>query len=147
MSRLPRRPFTQPLITPLLAGLAAACAAASAPAATLTLQVERVTAPGELMVAVYDQAGQWLKTPARSLRQPAAAGTMTLQLADLPEGDYAVSLFIDRNANGQLDRNAMGMPIEPYAFSNDAAGVFGPPGFEQAKLRVAGDTRAVIHLP
>lgn len=131
----------------VLAGLSALCAASPAPAATLTLQVEHVAAPGELMVAVYDRAGQWLKQPARSLRQPAAAGTMTVQLADLPDGDYAVSLFVDGNANGQLDRNAMGVPIEPYAFSNDAVGNFGPPSFEQARLRVGGDTRAVIRLP
>ncbi len=141
-----KRLLTYPL-TAALAAAAALCMAAPAPAATLTLQIEHVNAPGELMVAVYDQAGQWLKQPARSLRQPATAGTMTLQLADLPEGDYAVSLFVDRNANGQLDRNALGMPIEPYAFSNDAAGSFGPPSFEQARFRIGGDTSAVIHLP
>ncbi|MFO1340273.1 MAG: DUF2141 domain-containing protein [Burkholderiaceae bacterium] len=134
-------------LTAALAAVAALCMAAPAPAATLTVQVERVSAPGELMVAVYNQAGQWLKQPARSLRQPATSGTMTVQLPDLPDGDYAVSLFVDRNANGQLDRNAMGMPIEPYAFSNDAVGSFGPPSFEQARVRISGDTLAVIHLP
>lgn len=127
--------------------LALLAAAAPASAATLTLEVQQVAAPGELMVAIYDQAGQWLKQPLRGLRQAAAAGTMTVQVSDLPDGDYAVSLFVDRNANGKLDSNAMGMPTEPYAFSNDAAGNFGPPSFDKAKLSVKGDTRAVIHLP
>ncbi|HEX5686998.1 MAG TPA: DUF2141 domain-containing protein [Ideonella sp.] len=121
--------------------------AAPATAATLTIEVQQVATPGELMVAVFDQAGQWLKQPLRGLRQAAAAGTMTVQVPDLPDGDYAVSLFVDRNANGKLDSNAIGMPTEPYAFSNDAAGNFGPPSFDKAKLSVKGDTRAVIHLP
>lgn len=116
-------------------------------AATLTVEVQQVVAPGDLMIAVYDQSGQWLKQPLRGLRQAAVAGTMTVQVPDLPDGDYAVSLFIDRNANGKLDSNAIGMPTEPYAFSNDAAGNFGPPAFDQARFSVKGDTRAVIHLP
>lgn len=121
--------------------------ASSASAATLTVEVQQVVAPGDLLVAVYDQSGQWLKQPLRGLRQPAVAGTMTVQVPDLPDGDYAISLFIDRNANGQLDSNAVGIPTEPYGFSNDAAGNFGPPAFDKARFSVKGDTRAVIHLP
>lgn len=127
--------------------LLSALVTGSASAATLTVEVQQVAAPGDLMIAVYDQAGQWLKQPLRGLRQAAVAGTMTVQVPDLPDGDYAVSLFIDRNANGKLDSNAIGMPTEPYAFSNDAAGNFGPPAFDQARFSVKGDTRAVIHLP
>lgn len=124
-----------------------ALAAGNAPAATLTVEVQQVVAPGDLMIAVFDQPGQWLKQPLRGLRQAAVAGTMTVQVPDLPDGDYAVSLFVDRNGNAKLDSNAIGLPTEPYGFSNDATGNFGPPGFEQARFSVKGDTRAVIHLP
>lgn len=127
--------------------LCAALLATPASAATLTIEVQQVAAPGNLMVAIYDQADQWLKTPLRGLRQAAVAGTMTVEVPDMPEGDYAVSLFLDRNSNGKLDTNPLGMPTEPYAFSNDAAGAYGPPRYEQARFRVQGDTRAVIHLP
>ncbi|MFX8281946.1 DUF2141 domain-containing protein, partial [Acinetobacter baumannii] len=48
-------------------------------------------------------------------------------------------VFQDANGNGRLDMNAMGMPVEPFGFSNDAVGNFGPPRFEQAVLTpVAG---------
>ncbi|WP_374567317.1 DUF2141 domain-containing protein [Ideonella sp.] len=137
--------FSLPLLP---ATLLAAALAGPACAATLTIEVQQVaTAQGNLMVAIYDQADQWLKTPLRGLRQAAVAGTMTLQVPDMPEGDYAVSLFLDRNGNGKLDTNPLGMPTEPYAFSNDAAGAYGPPRYEQARFSVQGDTRAVIHLP
>lgn len=139
-----------PTFRPLLATLALAAATATITtthAATLTLQVEPLAGEGELLVAVFDQPAQWLQQPVRSLRQPLQAGAMRVALADLPDGDYAVTLFVDRNANGRLDRNAMGVPTEPYGFSNDAFGQFGPPSFEQARLTVRGDTHAVIRLP
>jgi len=141
--------MSAPMPRALTAALSCLAFAATQPAsaATLTIEVQQVAAPGDLMVAVYDQAGQWLKQPLRGLRQAASAGTMTVQVPDLPDGDYAVSLFVDRNANGKLDSNAMGMPTEPYAFSNDAVGNFGPPSFDKARFSVKGDTRAVIHLP
>lgn len=143
-----------PTLRPTLAALATLTVALSgavftstASAATLTLDIQQASGSGELMVAVFNDAGQWLKKPVRAARQPLQDGPISLQLADLPDGDYAISLFIDRNANGKLDSNAMGMPTEPYAFSNDAIGNFGPPSFDKAKFSVSGDTRAVIRLP
>lgn len=143
-----------PTLRPTLAALAtltvaltSAAFTSTASAATLTLDIQQASGSGELMVAVFNDAGQWLKKPVRAARQPLQDGPISLQLADLPDGDYAISLFIDRNANGKLDSNAMGMPTEPYAFSNDAIGNFGPPSFDKAKFSVSGDTRAVIRLP
>jgi uncharacterized protein (DUF2141 family) len=141
-----RRPALAALAT-LVVAVAGATVATTAAAATLTLEVQQASGSGELMVAVFNDAGQWLKKPVRAARQPLQDGPISVQLADLPDGDYAISLFIDRNANGKLDSNAMGIPTEPYAFSNDAAGNFGPPSFAQARFSVSGDTRAVIRLP
>lgn len=123
-------------------------AAMPAPAATLTLDVQQASAtPGALMIALYDQASPWLKKPLRAFRQAAGPGTTSVTLSDLPDGDYAISLFVDVNGNGRLDTNALGAPIEPYGFSNDASGSFGPPSFDQARIAVQGDTRALIRLP
>lgn len=140
------RPTLATLAT-LTVALSGAVFTSTASAATLTLDIQQASGSGELMVAVFNDAGQWLKKPVRAARQPLQDGPISLQLADLPDGDYAISLFIDRNANGKLDSNAMGMPTEPYAFSNDAIGNFGPPSFDKAKFSVSGDTRAVIRLP
>ena len=123
-------------------------AAVSTHAATLTVDVQQASAtPGALMIALYDQASPWLKKPLRALRQVAGGGTTTVTLSDLPDGDYAISLFIDVNGNGRLDTNALGAPTEPYGFSNDASGSYGPPSFDQARIVVQGDTRTLIRLP
>ena len=37
----------------------------------------------------------------------------------LPYGHYAVAIYHDVNNNGKLDKNALGIPTEPYAFSNN----------------------------
>ena len=49
---------------------------------------------------------------------------------NLPYGWYGVSLYHDENGNGQMDKNAMGIPKEAYGFSNNAKGFFGRPDFK-----------------
>lgn len=120
--------------------LAALLAPLAVSAAELTLELNGLDnqrlGGAQLMVAVYSDAGNWLGKPAVGQRfalgADAASGQVTVQLTGLPDGPLAISLFQDTNANGKLDSNAMGMPTEPYGFSNNAAGNFGPPTFEQA---------------
>lgn len=64
-------------------------------------------------------------------------------VGDLPPGRYAVAVFHDVNDNGKLDTNLMSMPTEPYGFSNDAVGNFGPPGFEQAAIELTAQGSAI----
>jgi uncharacterized protein (DUF2141 family) len=66
---------------------------------------------------------------------------------DLDPGTYAVAVFQDLDGDGKLSRASLGPPSEPYAFSNDARGTFGPPKFQQAAVRLqAGDAEIVIAL-
>ena len=55
---------------------------------------------------------------------------------NLPYGWYGVSLFHDKNQNGQLDTNAMGIPKEAYGFSNNAKGFFGKPDYTKVKFEL-----------
>ena len=54
--------------------------------------------------------------------------------ANLPYGWYGVSIYHDENANGKLDKYAMGIPREAYGFSNNARGFFGKPGYKDVKF-------------
>jgi uncharacterized protein (DUF2141 family) len=49
--------------------------------------------------------------------------------ADMP---VAINAFHDRNNNGELDRNFLGIPSEKYGFSRGARSQRGPPPFEEA---------------
>jgi len=128
--------------------VAALFASSLAQAADLTVEVAGLKdAKGQVLVAVYDRADTFLKQPARAAMAAAQAGKVRLVISDLPAGDYAVTVFQDKNDNGALDTNPVGMPIEPYGFSNDAAGRMGPPSFEQARVHLAeSGSQTVINL-
>ncbi len=57
-------------------------------------------------------------------------------LNNIPYGLYTIKVFHDENANGKLDTNVLGMPVERYGFSNQARGQFGPPPFAKAVFRL-----------
>jgi len=136
------------LVLPLLM-TAATATAINAQAASLELTVTGLSRnEGHVLVAVFDQAELWLKgKPLRSARAKVEGGEIKLQLDDLPEGaTLALSVVHDLNDNKRLDMNAIGMPTEPYGFSNNASGNFGPPSFEAAKLVLNGSTKHSIKL-
>ncbi|HJW57163.1 MAG TPA: DUF2141 domain-containing protein [Burkholderiaceae bacterium] len=129
--------------------MAVALASASlAQAADLTVEVAGVkNAKGKVMVAVFNRAEDFLDKPVQAAAVDAQPGTVRLVFAGLPAGDYALSVFQDENRNGALDTNPAGMPIEPYGFSNDAAGNDGPPSFQQALAHLpAAGGKVTIHL-
>ncbi|MCC2545444.1 DUF2141 domain-containing protein [Hymenobacter sp. BT175] len=62
---------------------------------------------------------------------------------DLPPGEWAVALTQDTNNNDRLDKNMMGIPTEPYAFSNNIRPKFSAPGFDECKFVVKGPAQVV----
>lgn len=66
----------------------------------------------------------------------ADAATVTIAIDDLSAGEYAISLYHDINGNEELDTNIMGIPKEPFGFSNDAMGTFGAPSFKKSTIVV-----------
>jgi len=52
----------------------------------------------------------------------------------IPYGTYAIKLYHDKNGNGELDTNFMGVPQEKYGFSNNASGLLGPAKWDDAKF-------------
>ncbi|MDN3575386.1 DUF2141 domain-containing protein [Chitinimonas viridis] len=111
--------------------------AGAAQAADLTITVNGLaSAEGKVLLAAYDSADTFLKRPVGISMADAQAGSVKAVISNLKAGDYAISLYQDKNANKKLDSNLVGMPTEPYGFSRDAAGSFGPPSFEQARISV-----------
>jgi uncharacterized protein (DUF2141 family) len=96
---------------------------------------------GKVIIALFDSAEGFEKDGAfvrSAFVEPENRGAVW-SFGDLPFGEYAVRLFHDENGNEKLDTNWMGIPKEPYGFSNDARGKFGPPGYEAAKFLFDSD--------
>lgn len=115
----------------------------SAHAGELTVEVSGVSqTKGEIQVALFNQKGQWLRKPLER-KKAAASAKFSVTFENLPEGEYAISVFHDVNGNDELDKNMIGIPSEPYGFSNDATVSFGPPSFDDAKFKVSQDKKKI----
>lgn len=111
--------------------------AVPAGAANLTINIAGIKSPsGKIHLAAYKSSETFLKSPALVTQADIAANTVTATLHDLPAGDYAVSIYQDINSNNKLDTNFMGIPSEPYGFSNNVVSHFGPPSFAESKFAV-----------
>lgn len=89
---------------------------------------------GKLYVAVYDTEESFLKETMTGTIVEINNGKATATFDNLMYGTYAISSFYDKNDNGKLDTNFLGIPKEPTAMSNNAKGSFGPPKFKDAKF-------------
>lgn len=117
--------------------LALALVAPLAHAADLVIHVDDVkSASGQVMAALYDSAGAFLKQPVRAAQAQADKAGTTLVFHDVAPDDYGVAVFHDANGNGRMDKNLMGTPTRPIAFSNNVQGRIGPPAFDAVKLAV-----------
>ena len=103
---------------------------------------------GYVMAALFNSADTFLGPNAvGGVRIEVKNGHADFDLKDIPAGDYAISLFQDVDSNGELAKNAFGIPTEPYGFSNDAPIRFGPPKWEAARFSVGtGTTTQTITL-
>jgi uncharacterized protein (DUF2141 family) len=103
-------------------------------------------ARGSLRIAMFDNEESFLNTPnAIYLKVLEVNDTLErkLSIPNLPEGDYAVAVFHDLNKNGRLNTNWLGIPTEPYAFSNDAGRKWKKPGFEDARFSLKEHSKVV----
>jgi uncharacterized protein (DUF2141 family) len=88
---------------------------------------------GSLRVALFDSADSFTDEPLLAAVLPVDSAAAEWRLT-LPRGVYAVAAIHDRDGNGELNTNLLGMPRERYGFSNGARGSFGPPSFDDASF-------------
>jgi len=94
---------------------------------------------GDIRIAIYNNNDSFLKTPFKVAIIKPNSEVVNLVILDLPEGEYAISLYQDKNTNEDLDMGMFG-PKEPYGFSNNAKGNFGPAKFTDAKFEVTSNS-------
>lgn len=83
----------------------------------------------------------WLKKPVKSAIARANTARPICVFSGVRLGTYGLSAFHDKNGNGKLDTNFLGMPTEDYCASNDARGFMGPPSFDDSKFSYGGGKR------
>ena len=124
-------------------------------AATVIVKVNNIEKKGEMHLAIYDDAevfenddgekGGAAKGIIQGVIEDVETGSVTYTF-ELPDGTYAIGIFVDKNYNNKMDRNFFGVPKEQFGFSNNAKGNFGPPSFEDASFTVSNDIKIEIDL-
>jgi len=69
-----------------------------------------------------------------------------LVINDLPKGDYAISMYHDKNADGKCNLNFLGVPTEPYGFSNNFRPKFSAPTFTDCQFNLNTNETLKIKL-
>jgi uncharacterized protein (DUF2141 family) len=118
-------------------------------AANLTVTVENITEnKGKVHVVIYD-AANWLAS-----KPDKFAGSQSVDITERKEdgplltdielepGEYGAFVYHDRNANFKFDKNFIGLPREPFAFSGPFAKL-GMPKFKECKFVVREDGAAI----
>jgi len=126
-------------------------AAAVAPA-SVTITFKGITRPtgmirGQLFADEASYAGKGGAAPAAQFVLPVSGDSVSTMVTGLAPGRYAVKSFHDVDGDGKMGANPFGIPTEPFAFSNDAKGAFGPAAWADAAFEVvAGDTAHAITI-
>ena len=152
----PIRSETEPAMMPtqppaLTAGTARGANPESRPAAnadnlSARLKVSGVRpGQGPVRVAVFSEGSDFPnhEKAATTLTLPSKANLTEGSVDALPSGKFALAVYQDLNNDGKLNRSNFGLPMEPYGFSNNARGQFGPPSFQAAMLE-AGQPSTTI---
>lgn len=138
------------LLAPVLIGTGLLSSSANAEEARLQLTVAGIDPlQGQIGIAVFTDKESYKsgKGAVVEAMVKADAATVSAALKGLPAGDCAIKIYHDVNGNGELDTNLMGMPTEPFGFSNGAVARFGPPSFDKASFVLgAGDNTHTIKL-
>jgi uncharacterized protein (DUF2141 family) len=129
--------------------LLVALAAKPASAASLEIVIENsLVAEGQIMIRLLQGEAEFKgESPAyAALQRRATMGEMRFVIDDLPDAEYGLQVMHDTNGNGELDTNFVGMPREPWAFSNNATGNMGPPKWQDIKFSLDSDSQQSIRL-
>jgi uncharacterized protein (DUF2141 family) len=95
---------------------------------------------GRIELGLYDDPNVFLSTTEqyRWLLKPVDSYTVIIAIDSIPEGWYAISLMHDLNSNGEMEKNFIGIPLEPYGFSKNIKPRFSKPDFEDAQFYYNG---------
>lgn len=109
----------------------------------LYVNVQNVqSADGLIAVTLYaDNAKKFLAKKGSLYvgRVPAKAGTTRVCIHVPKPGMYGLAVYHDKDSNRKFNRSGVGLPAEPYGFSNNASTFLGLPSFKSVRMKVAKD--------
>jgi uncharacterized protein (DUF2141 family) len=116
----------------------------------LTVVIRNIKYKNTIRIGVFASAKDFLKDTQTfkdySISVPENQTSVSLVIDDLPEGEYAIALYQDRNEDKRLNRNFLGIPTEPFGVSNNIKPMFAPPSYDDCRFRFYADQTLTIGL-
>ena len=97
-----------------------------------------------LHIELLDASGVVFET--RSIALAPHATRQTFSVREVEQEEIAIRLFQDLDGDGELDKNAFGIPTEPFGFSNDPVIRFGPPSTKEILIDLRAKTFTKIRM-
>lgn len=102
------------------------------------------SAGGKVRIAVFSKPETFLTNELfRAESIEVEASTVFTELT-LPLGTYAISAYHDMNNDSKLNVNFLGIPKEPYGFSNNPRRGIGPASFSESSFTFGKDQQELI---
>ncbi|MFT5077980.1 MAG: hypothetical protein ACI825_000734 [Planctomycetota bacterium] len=108
---------------------------------TITVNVPIPSEDGSVLFSLQTK-DNWLTGGVENLEGQIADGKATVTFENVVSGDYAITLFWDKNGNKKMDFEPSGRPKEMYGVSNNVINM-GPPQWSDAVFTVAGEPRVL----
>ena len=102
---------------------------------------------GRILVSLYNgKADYSAHKSAKSTALTINNGSATWTLDSISAGEYILSAFHDENVNGKLDASENGIPVEGFAFSNNAQPKMGPPNPQDMLFSIKENENATQNI-
>jgi uncharacterized protein (DUF2141 family) len=103
---------------------------------------------GLVVIGIYDNPTEYLKKgKAYKLSSHQVNGNqLEINVKNIPKGTYAISLYQDVNSDAEFNTNVVGIPLEPYGFSNGFNRKWSKPTFDDCKFEFKDSKTVKIEL-
>lgn len=114
---------------------------------SLKISIQNQNLKGVAYLSLYRNSEGFLKPSKafKNIKFDLKDNNTLLTVKDVPQGEYAFTLFVDENNNGVLDTNIFKIPKEPSAFSNNYKPKF-KPSFDSAKFFVDNSVESIQNI-
>ena len=115
----------------------------------LTIKISNIEKiKGEIKVGIFDADTHFLKEgyAIKNYSIKVEKNTAILTITDLPKGEYAVTMYHDQNSDNECNKNFIGIPKEPYGFSNNIKPKMSAPKYKDCKFDLSENKTLSIKL-
>lgn len=115
----------------------------------LAIEIQNIeVVEGYIRIGVFNSEEKFLKRNSTFKNYIIAveSNTEKIVIDDLPKGEYAFILYHDINSDGKMNRKFIGIPKEPFGFSNNVRPKLAKPTFEECKFLLEDNLELKIKL-